>query len=179
MVGAQPVAVLCRRSGQRMSRKGEHIVSAAALGAAGIHALGVDLHAHILSLLYRTGQIVGPGLPKYIAHQQDSSKTGVRAGGNGVTDQYDYTPWTSDGAASNTTDAYGTAPDSERDYLGRYGMVRNNWYDVNVTAFKSLGSPVVPDAKVTTSDDNESEEKWISFQVKVLSWAKRTQDHEF
>ncbi len=100
-------------------------------------------------------------------------------GGNGVTDQYDYTPWTSDGAASNTTDAYGTAPDSERDYLGRYGMVRNNWYDVNVTAFKSLGSPVVPDAKVTTSDDNESEEKWISFQVKVLSWAKRTQDHEF
>ncbi len=81
MVGAQPVAVLCRRSGQRMSRKGEHIVSAAALGATGIHALGVDLHAHILSLLYRTGQIVGPGLPKYIAHQQDSSETGVRAGG--------------------------------------------------------------------------------------------------
>ena len=27
-------------------------------------------------------------------------------------------------------------------WLGRYGMVRNNWYDLNVTGFNKLGKPL-------------------------------------
>lgn len=65
------------------------------------------------------------------------------------------------------------------DYLGRWGMVRNNWYDINVSGFKKLGKPVIPDAHVTTSDDNNEIDKYLSFKINVLSWAKRVQSVEF
>ncbi len=94
-----------------------------------------------------------------------------------VTDGEDLTPWIQK-PASTTDEAY-TGANVENDYLGRYGMVRNNWYDVNVSAISHLGSPVVPDANTDTSDDNQKQEKWIAFTVKVLSWAKRVQNHEF
>ena len=73
--------------------------------------------------------------------------------------------------------AYGN---NENDYLGRYGMVRNNWYDVTITSVRNLGSPVVPDVEGSrgdTSDDNK--EIYLAFKVNVLSWAKRTQNVEF
>lgn len=94
------------------------------------------------------------------------------------TSSKDLAPWSSDRTITATTaEAY---PDySAADYLGRYGMVRNNWYDVNLTAIKHLGSPVVPDARVETPDDNKQDEQWISFKINILSWAKRTQNHEF
>lgn len=69
---------------------------------------------------------------------------------------------------------------SEENYLGRYGMVRNNWYDVEVTAFNKLGSPVDPSGKVEkpdTPDDNL--DQYISAKIHVLSWAKRTQSWSF
>lgn len=65
---------------------------------------------------------------------------------------------------------------AEENYLGRWGMVRNNWYDVTIGAFKKLGSPVDPTGKVDnpgTPDDNV--EDYISIKIHVLSWAKRTQ----
>ena len=56
-------------------------------------------------------------------------------------------------------------------YLGRYGVVRNNWYELNVNSV-SIGSPVIPD------DDGklDEEEAYINCQINVLSWAKRTQN---
>ena len=68
----------------------------------------------------------------------------------------------------------------EENYLGRYGMVRNNWYDVTITAFNRLGSPVDPRGNVSnpsTPDDNVQE--YISVKIAVLSWAKRTQSWSF
>lgn len=62
----------------------------------------------------------------------------------------------------------------EQNYLGRYGLVRNNWYDIDVTAIKKIGSPVVPDITTDhTPDDNI--DAYISAKINVLSWAKRTQ----
>lgn len=62
----------------------------------------------------------------------------------------------------------------DQNYLGRYGLVRNNWYDINVTAIKKIGSPVVPDITTdNTPDDNI--DAYISAKINVLSWAKRTQ----
>ena len=69
---------------------------------------------------------------------------------------------------------------AEENYLGRWGMVRNNWYDVTIGAFKKLGSPVDPTGKVdkpSTPDDNL--EDYISVKIHVLSWAKRTQTWTF
>lgn len=57
-------------------------------------------------------------------------------------------------------------------YLGRYGVLRNNWYNIDVTAIKTIGSADVPDVYGTPDDPMES---WISVEINVLSWAKRTQ----
>jgi hypothetical protein len=86
--------------------------------------------------------------------------------------------WEPAGKKPTATVAYpaGTSKTAEENYLGRYGMVRNNWYDVTVSAFKKLGSPVDPTGKVDkpkTPDD--SVEEYISIKIMVLSWAKRTQ----
>ena len=76
--------------------------------------------------------------------------------------------------------AYPDNTDKSVNYLGRYGMVRNNWYDVDVTGISRLGSPVDPSANVENpgySDDNY--EQYISVKIHVLSWAKRTQTWSF
>lgn len=89
----------------------------------------------------------------------------------------DLTPWTTDkDNVTSTEEAYGN---NATDYLGRWGMVRNNWYDLTVTAVRKLGSPVIPDANVEKSDDNNEKEQHIAFKINVLSWAKRTQNIEF
>lgn len=92
----------------------------------------------------------------------------------------DLTPWSAGENENVTTVAatYGTGETAERSYLGRYGMVRNNWYDLRVNKILKLGTPVPPDANTETPDDNQSKQKWVAFTVNVLSWAKRTHDYE-
>ena len=73
------------------------------------------------------------------------------------------TPWTSG--------AYGT---ENLAYLGRYGMLRNNWYELDVQNVSGPGYPDVPDVKPNTPDDED--DKYIKVSVKILDWAKRSQD---
>lgn len=76
----------------------------------------------------------------------------------------DLTPW-------NAGDArYGG--DNEK-YLGRYGVLRNNWYDLTVNSISGPGYPDVPEVKPTEPDDEDT--KYISVSVKILDWAKRSQ----
>lgn len=77
------------------------------------------------------------------------------------------TPWNVDDPATSYP-----GPDSDKNYLGRYGVLRNNWYEVNVTGIRNIGSPV-PD-EVYGQDDPQ--EKWISVRINVLAWAKRSQN---
>ena len=58
-------------------------------------------------------------------------------------------------------------------YLGRYGMLRNNWYELTVGNVYGPGYPGVPPVDPTLPDDEN--EKYLSVSVKILSWAKRTQ----
>lgn len=89
----------------------------------------------------------------------------------------DLTPWIAPGSSVDTPDtAYGTDAAATSNYLGRYGMVRNNWYEVNITSFKNLGKPVINDLNVEKSDDNNEAEKWISFKINILAWALRLQN---
>ena len=89
----------------------------------------------------------------------------------------DLTPWIVPGSSVDTPDtAYGTDAAATSNYLGRYGMVRNNWYELNITSFKNLGKPVVNDLNVEKSDDNNDAEKWISFKINILAWALRLQN---
>lgn len=84
----------------------------------------------------------------------------------------DQTPWTAEGK----TESYpNTDNKAEANWLGRYGVLRNNWYNIDVTAIKTIGSADVPDVYGTPDDPMES---WISVEINVLSWAMRTQDVE-
>ncbi len=95
--------------------------------------------------------------------------------GDNANNENDLAPW-EETTGNTTSEVY---DNDAKNYLGRYGMVRNNWYDVNVSAFKNIGSPVIPNANVDKSDDSKTEEKWIAFSINILSWAKRTQSYEF
>ena len=57
-------------------------------------------------------------------------------------------------------------------YLGRYGMLRNNWYELKVGSVYGPGYPGVPPVDPTLPDDEN--EKYLSVSVKILSWAKRS-----
>jgi len=70
----------------------------------------------------------------------------------------------------NSGESYGT--DNVK-YLGRYGMLRNNWYDLTVGNVYGPGYPGVPPVDPTQPDDEN--EKYLSVSVKILSWAKRSQ----
>ena len=85
----------------------------------------------------------------------------------------DGTPWNGD--ETDTPAAGNIYHDSDQNYLGRWGMLRNNWYEVNLTGIRSLGEPTVSEATGDTIDKLES---FISAQINVLSWTKRTQEAE-
>lgn len=59
-------------------------------------------------------------------------------------------------------------------YLGRYGMLRNNWYDLTISTIKQIGSATVPTVTGDTTTDDVVE-SYIAVKINVLSWAKRTQ----
>lgn len=62
------------------------------------------------------------------------------------------------------------------EWLGRYGVLRNNWYDLTINKISGPGYPDVPKVKPTDADDEDT--KYISVSVKILSWAKRSQNVE-
>lgn len=77
----------------------------------------------------------------------------------------DLTPW----VAGN--DNYGG---KNLEWLGRYGVLRNNWYDLAINSISGPGYPDVPEVKPTDPDDEDT--KYINVSVKILDWAKRSQD---
>lgn len=58
-------------------------------------------------------------------------------------------------------------------WLGRYGVLRNNWYELSVSSVSGPGYPDVP--KVNPTDPDDENEQYINVEVKILSWAKRSQ----
>ena len=61
-------------------------------------------------------------------------------------------------------------------WLGRYGVLRNNWYELSVNSVSGPGYPDVP--KVNPKDPDDENWQYINVSVKILSWAKRSQNVE-
>lgn len=79
----------------------------------------------------------------------------------------DLTPW------AEGQETYGTNNDANNTkYLGRYGVLRNNWYELTIGSVSGPGTPDVPTIKPNEPDDESY--KYISVSVKILSWAKRS-----
>lgn len=87
------------------------------------------------------------------------------------------TPWSSTDEGFTKSTSYNN---NDNKYLGRYGVLRNNWYDIAVSGIKYVGSPVVPELKFGPKNGNTPDkvENYIAVRINVLSWAKRTQVEE-
>lgn len=136
------------------------------------------------------------------------SEMGVRYYDNGVSYYQvrikhfgnEYTPWNDDEAndgaghpsAGGITSAYPVGEHRACNYLGRYGVLRNNWYSITLSDVIKIGYPTLDDLDLTpvepgnpgapedpidpnTPDDHIEKEQWINAEVNILSWAKRTQ----
>ena len=57
-------------------------------------------------------------------------------------------------------------------HLGRYGVVRNNWYEIDINSVSGPGDPEVPQPG---GDPDDSSEGYMRCTINVLSWAKRSQ----
>ena len=57
-------------------------------------------------------------------------------------------------------------------HLGRYGVLRNNWYEIAVDKISGPGKPDIDDP---TDNPDDGTEGYINCQINVLSWAKRSQ----
>lgn len=64
-------------------------------------------------------------------------------------------------------------------HLGRYGVVRNNFYDIYITRINSLGSPQ-PIPEITDDDtDDMPEIPYIDVDIQVRPWTVRQNEFEF
>ncbi len=63
----------------------------------------------------------------------------------------------------------------EGKHLGRWGVVRNNWYELNITSVSGPGEPDIPEIPEEPADKTSS---YINCQINVLSWATRQQNVE-
>ena len=75
----------------------------------------------------------------------------------------DLTPWKEGDA---------TYAGNNLNWLGRYGVLRNNWYDLTINKISGPGYPDVPKVKPGDADDEDT--KYISVSVKILDWTKRS-----
>lgn len=112
-------------------------------------------------------------LPNIVRYKGGVAYYAVRIKHFGDTD----TPWNKEGqgvTAGGNSNIYNTSStDSENWFLGRYGVVRNNWYDISVNKIQTLGDATIP---AFTNDPDDVLENYISVSINVLSWSKHTQD---
>lgn len=90
----------------------------------------------------------------------------------------DLTPWgKGEGTAPTAGSTSNTYPSlSEDNYLGRYGVLRNNWYNLTIKGVKVIGTPYIEDITSTNKNIPDDEMKtYITVEINILSWAKRDQ----
>lgn len=105
----------------------------------------------------------------------------------------DMTPWNTDEYGTGTKPAegdvdaiYPAGASRDANYLGRYGMVRNNWYDLQIGKILKIGYSEIPSLNgggsgITPPDPNDPDHPddelglYIMAKIHILSWAKRVQ----
>lgn len=95
----------------------------------------------------------------------------------------DETPWDKEAHAGMSNDVTHIYNNNNMDmYLGRYGIVRNNWYKIDVTGVRQIGSPVVPPVPgkdPLDPDDpdtpDDTVENYLKIKINIMPWAIRKQ----
>lgn len=112
-------------------------------------------------------------LPNIVRYKGGVAYYAVRIKHFGDTD----TPWKVDGqdvkpGGNSLIYPNPSAGASDGWFLGRYGVVRNNWYDISVNSIQTLGDATIP---AFTNDPDDVLENYISVSINVLSWSKHSQ----
>lgn len=82
------------------------------------------------------------------------------------------TPWN---PSTKTTLSY-PGTNNEENWLGRYGVLRNNWYKLDVTGVAAIGASTPGELNVNNDDTpDDNLKRYISCKINALSWAVRTQ----
>lgn len=87
----------------------------------------------------------------------------------------DETPWSREKHTENTiAGIYNAAAPAtpESNFLGRYGIVRNNWYRIEISGINQIGDPIVVTPGETPDDKTRN---YLSVKIHILPWALRTQ----
>lgn len=121
-----------------------------------------------------TPEQLNKALPNIVRYKGGVAYYAVRIKHFGDSD----TPWNKEGqgvTAGGNSLIYPnpSAGASDGWFLGRYGVVRNNWYDISVNKIQTLGDATIPAFSNTPDDVLEN---YISVSINVLSWSKHTQD---
>lgn len=66
--------------------------------------------------------------------------------------------------------------DYDTHLLGRYGLVRNNWYELAINKISGPGYPTIPPP--TTTTDDEPAHLVLDATIHILGWAKRTHSED-
>lgn len=79
--------------------------------------------------------------------------------------------WLGDGFVNNNTEGVYEG-NNANNYLGRYGIVRNNWYDIKVNGIREIGSNTIPSLPDTPDDPVRN---FLNIEINITPWAMRTQ----
>lgn len=88
----------------------------------------------------------------------------------------DETPWSQGNPTYYDTAKSIDKATGNKNWLGRYGVLRNNWYSLSVGSVSAPGDPTIPQVVPENPDDDNF--NYINLKVNVLKWAKREQEFE-
>ena len=155
---ADKVTVTLDAEGNDMTKSGVRLVAAANItyGTTALKTEQVDQINAKLGFKKATPKDAAVGLSTY--------ESGVSYYVARVKHFNELTPW-------NPGDK--TYDGNNANWLGRYGVLRNNWYELSVSSVSGPGYPDVP--KVNPTDPDDVNDQYINVEVKILDWAKRSQ----
>ena len=158
---ADKVTVTLAATGNDMTKSGVRLVEAANItyGTTALKPEQVDKINAKLGFKKATSTDAAVGLSTY--------ESGVSYYVARVKHFNELTPWT---PGDKTYD------NNNINWLGRYGVLRNNWYELSVSSVSGPGYPDVP--KVNPTDPDDENKQYINVEVKILDWAKRSQSIE-
>ena len=158
---ADKVTVTLAAEGNDMTKSGVRLVAAANItyGTTALKTEQVDQINAKLGLKKATETDAAVGLSTF--------ESGVSYYIARVKHFNDLTPWK---PGDKTYDG------NNANWLGRYGVLRNNWYELSVSSVSGPGYPDIP--KVNPTDQDDVNDQYINVEVKILKWAKRSQSVE-
>ena len=93
--------------------------------------------------------------------------------GNGTDQAYAYSTDGTDKGTAFTGTTEEIAEAQAQAYLGRYGVVRNNWYNISIRSVTHVGSPVIPPL---TQNADDTVEQLLNATLKISEWVKNNLD---